>query len=96
MPENFHDHFLSFIKSDLESSLHTEGLYATLKTAFDLLPESKKLSKILTDYLVNGTYNEGWGLMLLRVALERKYIQPEDLYKISCKINEYGLLLKHL
>lgn len=38
MPENFHDHFLSFIKSDLESSLHTEGLYATLKTAFDLLP----------------------------------------------------------
>jgi hypothetical protein len=87
---------LSFLKSDLSSPLHTEGLFITLKTAFQLLPESKKLSKILTDYLVNGTYNEGWGLIVLRVALERKYIQPEDLYKISSKINEYGLILKHL
>jgi hypothetical protein len=45
---------------------------------------------------VNGTYNEGWGLIVLRVALDRNYIEPEDLYKISCKINEYGLLLRHL
>ena len=51
------------------------------------MPESKKLSKILTDYLLNGTYNESWGLIVLRVALERKYIQDEDLYKISSKIN---------
>ena len=67
--------------------MHTEGLFLTLRTAFDLLPESKKLSKILTDYLLNGTYNESWGLIVLRVALERKYIQDEDLYKISSKIN---------
>jgi hypothetical protein len=74
LPHKFHDHYLAFLKSDLSSPLHTEGLYNTLKTAFELLPASKKLSKILTDYLVNGTYNEGWGLIVLRVALDRNYI----------------------
>lgn len=45
---------------------------------------------------MNGTFNDSWGLIVLRVALQHGCLNPEELYKVTGKINEWGLLLKHL
>ena len=60
------------------------------------MPESKNLPKILREYLINGSFNDAWGQIVLKVALQRGCLNPEELFKIASRINEWGLLLKHL
>lgn len=89
-------HFLNFLKSDVSSTLHSQSLYETLKLSIDLLPPSKNLRRILSEYLMDGSYTQEWGVIVLKVALENDYLEPEELYKIASSINEYGLILEHL
>lgn len=66
---DLHVHFLNFLKTDIASPIHTRAIYDTLKLSMALLPHCNKLPKILKEYLMNGTYNEIWGSIILRLAI---------------------------
>ena len=50
----------------------------------------------MKDYLLHGVYNDGWGNILLRIALENDFLGPEELYTVVHRINQWAYLLKHL
>ena len=50
----------------------------------------------MKDYLLYGIYNEGWGTILLKIAMQNGFLGPEEIYTIVHRINQWGYLLKHL
>jgi hypothetical protein len=50
----------------------------------------------MKDYLLHGVYNEGWGNILLKVALQNDFLGPEEIYTVVHRINQWAYLLKHL
>jgi hypothetical protein len=71
-----HDYFLYFLRADVASNYYQVGVSNTLNSAIQLLPPSKYLHKVMKDYLLYGSYYEGWGNILLNIALERKFLSP--------------------
>lgn len=74
---HMHNFFLYFLRADVASPYLTAGISNTLQSAIELLPPSKHLQKVLKDYLLYGSYNEGWGNILLSIALSKKFLSPE-------------------
>lgn len=91
-----HQYFLHFLRADVASQHYLVGIYNTLTTSIKLLPKSKNLGKVMKDYLLHGVYNDGWGNILLRIALENDFLGPEELYTVVHRINQWAYLLKHL
>jgi hypothetical protein len=94
--QTMHDYFLYFLRADVVSPYYVAGVASTLSSAIQLLPASKHLHKVMKDYLLYGSYYEGWGNILLNIALERKFLSPEEIYTVVQRINQWGQLLKEM
>lgn len=67
--DRMHSYFLYYLRADVFSQHYILGIIGTLSCALNLLPHSKYLHKVMKDYLLFGTYCEGWGNILLKIAL---------------------------
>jgi hypothetical protein len=77
-----HSYFLYFLRADVFSPYYIAGIQKTLTKAIELLPPSKYLPKVMKDYLLYGSYCEGWGNILLNIALQKKFLSPEEMYTV--------------
>ena len=84
------------MRADVISPYYLTGIANALNSSIQLLPPSKHLHKAMKDYLLYGTYNEGWGNILLTIALERKFLSPEEMYIVVQRINQWGQMLKEM
>lgn len=64
-----HRYFQYYLRADVFSQHYILGTLSTLSCAIKLLPSSKYLHKVMKDYLLFATYCEGWGNILLKIAL---------------------------
>lgn len=61
------------------------------------MPHTKNFPRILKEYLLTGSYNEIWGSVLLKIAIQEfQCLNPNELYMIATKISEWGLLVEQL
>ncbi len=95
---DFHKHFLTFLKVEHYSPHHVTNISNTFRLATTkLLPHTRNFPRILKDYLLTGSYNETWGSVLLKTAIDEfQCLNANELYMIGTKISEWGLLVEEL
>lgn len=99
MPDSESDKFLNFyiklIKSDQDSKHHLEMLIKLLKVSIALSDESNpKLSMIIKDYLLTGTYNNQQGSILLKIAEEHSTLSEIEMFAVNANIVNWGIINK--
>ena len=67
---DFHKHLVTFLKVEHYSPHHITNISNTFKLATTkLLPKARNFPRVLKEYLLTGSYNETWGSVLLKIAI---------------------------
>lgn len=86
---------MKLIKLGQDSRNHLEMLVRLLKISISLADESNpKLSMILRDYLLTGSYNDQQGEILVRIAEDYNCLSEIEQFAVNTNIVNWGMISK--
>lgn len=87
----FLSYYEQLIKADQSCKFHLNMIGETLKMSILMLEQPNcKLSMIMKDYLLTGSYNDQWGSIILKLVLDYGNLSEEELFAINNNIVDWG------